>query len=308
MSRDVKPMSRRPLEAACALALLLAAVPGISAAGTPINKRTSADPGGTVEVSNVAGSVTVSAWNRNEVEVTGELGDGTENLEFTKADKLTRIKVVVPKRSYNVDDTDLIVKVPAGSVLSVNTVSADIVVQGVRGSQRLQAVSGDVRTEASGEDVECRTVSGDVTIAGSGHKGLVSITTVSGDASATRVAGEVNGNTVSGSFNLGAGEISRSRLRSTSGDLTLTGQLGPDARLDAESISGDVRLDFAGSVAGQFDVSTFNGEIRNCFGPKAQRTDEYAPGRELRFQEGAGAARIRVKTLNGDIGICHKRP
>ena len=304
MTCDVTPMPRRMLIAwSCALALL-AAWPGMAAAGTPINKRTSADPNGTVEVSNVAGSVTVTGWNRNEVEVTGELGDGTETLEFTKSEKLTRVKVVVPKRSYNVDDSDLIVKVPAGSVLSVNTVSADIVVKGVRGVQRLQAVSGDVRTEASGEDVECRTVSGDVTISGSGQKGLVSITTVSGDATATRVAGEVNANTVSGSFNLGAGEITRSRLRSTSGDLTLTGQLGPDARLDAESISGDVRLDFAGAVAGQFDLSTFNGEIRNCFGPKAQRTDEYAPGRELRFQEGSSAARVRVKTLNGDIGVC----
>jgi DUF4097 and DUF4098 domain-containing protein YvlB len=303
MTLDLNSMPRRTLAWSCALALLVAC-PGIAAAGTPINKRTSADPNGTVEVSNVAGSVTVTGWDRNEVEVTGELGEGTETLEFTKSDKLTRIKVVVPKRSYNVEDSDLIVKVPAGSVLSVNTVSADIIVNGVRGAQRLQAVSGDVRTEASGEDVECRTVSGDVAINGSGQKGLVSITTVSGDATVTRVAGEINGNTVSGSFELRAGEITRSRLRSTSGDLTLKGRLAPDARLDAESISGDVRLDFAGPVAGEFDLSTFNGEIRNCFGPKARRTNEYTPGRELRFQEGAGSARVRVKTLNGDIGMC----
>jgi DUF4097 and DUF4098 domain-containing protein YvlB len=303
MTRDLNSMPGRTFAWGCVLALL-AAGPGLAVAGTPINKRTSADPNGTVEVSNVAGSVTVTGWDRNEVEVTGELGEGTETLEFTKSDKLTRVKVVVPKRSYNVEDSDLVVKVPAGSVLSVNTVSADTVVKGVRGAQRLQAVSGEVRTEASGEDVECRTVSGDVTINGSGQKGLVSITTVSGDATATQVAGEINGNTVSGSFDLGAGEITRSRLRSTSGDLALKGRLAPDARLDAESISGDVRLDFSGPVAGQFDLSTFNGEIRNCFGPKAQRTDEYAPGREARFQEGTGAVRVRVKTLNGDIGVC----
>jgi hypothetical protein len=60
------------------------------------------------------------------------------------------------------------------------------------------------------------------------------------------------------------------------------------------------------AFAGQFDLSTFNGEIRNCFGPKAQRTDEYTPGRELRFQEGSAEARVRVKTLNGDIGVCRK--
>jgi DUF4097 and DUF4098 domain-containing protein YvlB len=129
---------------------------------------------------------------------------------------------------------------------------------------------------------------------------------VSGDATATQVAGEVNGSTVSGDFTLGAGETTRSRLRSTSGDLSVTGQLAPDARFDIESISGDVRLDLTGPVAAEFEVSSFNGEIRNCFGPKPVRTDEYAPGREWRYTAGSGTGRVRIKTLNGDIGICKK--
>jgi DUF4097 and DUF4098 domain-containing protein YvlB len=304
MRVDAHPVCRMTL--CCAVAALAAAAPDAVLAGTPIQKRTAADPTGTVEVSNVAGSIKVTGWDRNEVEVTGELGDGTERLEFTKGEGITRVKVVLPGKSYNVDETDLIVKVPAGSTLAVNAVSADVTVHGVRGSQRLQSVSGDVRTLATGDDLECRTVSGDVTIEGSGRKGLVSITTVSGDVGAKRVAGEVNGNTVSGTFTLQAGELIRSRLRSTSGDLILNGRLLPDARLDVESISGDVLLDFVGPTPGQFDVSSFNGEIRNCFGPKPARTSEYAPGRELRFQEPGATARIRAKTLNGDISICRE--
>jgi DUF4097 and DUF4098 domain-containing protein YvlB len=296
--------SCRPV--ARAIALLVATLPLAALAGTPINKLTVADPTGTVEISNTAGTVTVTGWDRNEVEVTGELGKGTERLDFTKADKITRIKVVLPNRSNNVEDTDLIVKVPATSLVSVNTVSADIGVQGVRGTQRLQSVSGEMRTEASGEDIECRTVSGDVNIAGSGRKGLVSITTVSGDAIATRLAGEVNGSTVSGNLTLGVGETSRSRLRSTSGDLTLQGSLAADARLDIESISGDVRLDLVGKTGADFDVASFSGDIRNCFGPQPVRTDEYAPGKEWRHQEGDGSARVRIKTLSGDVSVCRK--
>ena len=296
--------SCRPV--ARAIALLVATLPLAALAGTPINKLTVADPTGTVEISNTAGTVTVTGWDRNEVEVTGELGKGTERLDFTKADKITRIKVVLPNRSNNVEDTDLIVKVPAASLVSVNTVSADIGVQGVRGTQRLQSVSGEMRTEASGEDIECRTVSGDVNIAGSGRKGLVSITTVSGDATATRLAGEVNGSTVSGNLTLGVGETSRSRLRSTSGDLTLQGSLAADARLDIESISGDVRLDLVGKTGADFDVASFSGDIRNCFGPQPVRTDEYAPGKEWRHQEGDGSARVRIKTLSGDVSVCRR--
>jgi hypothetical protein len=289
------------------LAAFTLAVAGPAAvAGTPINERAPADPGGQVEVSNTSGSVVVTGWARNEVEVTGELGEGAERLEFSSVGKLTRVKVILPGRSSRVESTDLVLKVPAGSSVAVNTVSADIRVQGLRGSQRLQSVSGNLETESAAEDVECKTVSGNVKVTGGGQRGLLTVTTVSGDATVSRVAGEVNGNTVSGNFAIAMGDTSRSRLRSTSGDLGIRGRLTPDARLDFESISGNVRLDLEGPVGAEFDVSSFNGDIRNCFGPKPARTSEYAPGSELRFREGQGTARVRIKTLNGDIGVCNK--
>jgi len=284
---------------------LLSAVPA-ALAGTPINERQPADPAGQIEISNTAGSVVVTGWPRNEVEVTGTLGDGVEQLEFVQNGKLTRVKVILPNRSSRVESTSLVLKVPAASSLFVNTVSADVRSQGVRGVQRLQSVSGNIQAEAAAEDVECKTVSGNVVVNGSGQKGMLTVTTVSGDATLARVAGEVNGNTVSGNFTIAAGATGRSRLRSTSGDLGLKGKLDADARIDFESISGDVRLDLAPPVGAEFEVTSFNGEIRNCFGPKPVRTSEYAPGTELRFKEGQGTARVRIKTFNGDIGICNK--
>jgi DUF4097 and DUF4098 domain-containing protein YvlB len=276
------------------------------AAAEPISEKLAADPQGQVEISNTSGSVTISGWNRNEVEVAGELGEGSERLEFTSSGGITRIKVVLPKKSRNVDESELDIRVPTGSRLAVNTVSADINVEGVTGAQRLQSVSADITTAAGSEDVEAKTVSGDIVVVGSGKRGLLTITTVSGDANVQRVAGEVNANTVSGNVNLELGDTSRSRLRSTSGDLNLRGKLVGDGRLDIESISGDVRVDLFEPIAAEFDVSTFNGEIRNCFGPKSSRTDEYVPGRELRFREGSAGGRVRIKTLNGDISLCRK--
>jgi DUF4097 and DUF4098 domain-containing protein YvlB len=288
-----------------AAAALLAASPA-SHAGTPISKSVAADPSGSVEVSNVSGSVAVTGWDRNEVEVTGQLGDGVERLDFTTQDKVTRIKVVLPEHSHHVGDSDLAIRVPKASRVSVNTVSADIKVQDVLGAQRLQSVSADIQTVAGTEDVECRTVSGDVKVDGSGKQGLLTVTTVSGDATALRVAGEVNASTVSGDLVLGLGQTERSRLRSTSGDMTLAMRLATDGKIDAESISGDVRVNLVGGSDAEYDISTFSGEIKNCFGPKAVPTSEYTPGRELHFQQGQGSARIRIKTLNGDVDLCRK--
>jgi DUF4097 and DUF4098 domain-containing protein YvlB len=301
--------TRTPVPARAAAWLpWLAVLAGAPAAlaGTPINELAPADAAGHVEVSNIAGSVIVTGWTRAEVEVTGELGKGAERLEFSRAGKLTRVKVIMPNRSSRAESTDLIVKVPAGSSIAVNTVSADVRVQGVNGAQRLQSVSGDIETDSAAEDVECKTVSGDVTVNGSGKRSLLTVTTVSGDAQVNRVAGEVNGNTVSGDFTITMGDTARSRLRSTSGDLGIRGRLDPDARLDFESISGDIRLDLEGAIGAEFDISSFNGDIRSCFGPKPVRTSEYAPGSELRFREGRGNARVRLKTLNGDISLCNK--
>jgi len=305
MSNAIIPRTGRALSPLAAVAALCT-VASPAWAGTPINQRAAADPSGAVEISNVAGTVRVTGWDRNEVEVTGELGEGTERLDFAVVDKVTRVKVILPNRSNNVEDTDLVVRIPMASRLAVTTVSADIEVQDVTGAQRLQTVSADIRTEAAAEDVECKSVSGDVAVHGSGKKALVTITTVSGDAMALKVAGEVNANTVSGNLTLGLGETTRSRLRSTSGDLTMASVLAADGRLDIESISGDVRLELHGPVNAEFDVTSFNGEIRNCFGPKAVSTSEYAPGKELQFREGQGTGRVRVKTLNGDISVCKK--
>jgi len=134
-------------------------------------------------------------------------------------------------------------------------------------------------------------VSGNVEVKGSGERSMLTVTTVSGNARfRTWPASEWQHG--ERQLHIAAGGTSRSRLRSTSGDIGLQGKLDADARIDFESISGNVRLDLQGPVGAEFEVSSFNGEIRNCFGPKAVRTSEYAPGTELRFREGAGTARV----------------
>lgn len=286
------------------LALVTLASLGQPALAEKVSRRIEVNPAGQVEVSNVSGSVVVTGWSRPEVQVTGELGEGVEKLEFTRQGELTRIRVLLQKGSHRGGSSDMEIRIPATSSLTVGAVSADVTVAGVNGVQRLQTVSGDLVTAVGKEDVECKTVSGDVKISGRAERGRLTLNTVSGDATVSKVAGEINANTVSGELRIEAGQAQRSRLRSTSGDLSLTATLPADARIDAESISGNVQLLLQGVGNAEFDVSSFNGDIENCFGPKASRTDEYAPGRELRFRQGDGSSRVRIKTLNGDIRLC----
>ncbi len=287
---------------ACA-ALLLAPIAG---AEQEVDRRAPADPQGEVEVSNVSGTVSVSGWDRNEVQVSGTLGDDIERLEFVSEGKRTliRVKHKEQTRRHSDSDAELSIRVPVGSRLNVNTVSAEISVSRITGEQRLQSVSGDVSSEIAAEDAEVKTVSGSVVLRGEGKPAVVTVTTVSGDAQVRRAAGEIIANSVSGELNLDLDQIARARLRTTSGDVELEGPLGRNARVDAETVSGELVLDFKAPVNAEFEIESFSGEIESCFGPKAQSKSEYGPGSELNFKQGDGSARVRLQSLSGDIRLC----
>ena len=91
-----------------------------------------------------------------------------------------------------------------------------------------------------------------------------------------------------------------------SGNVKFSAALADGGKLAMESVSGNIDLEFEGEVSARFDVESFSGRIKNCFGPKAERTSKYAPGVELSFTEGAGDGRVSLSTLNGNIEICKR--
>jgi DUF4097 and DUF4098 domain-containing protein YvlB len=286
-----------------AVALLLAQ----AARAEEIDKSAQADPRGEVVIGNVAGEVQVTGWDRNEVHVKADLAEGAERLDFKTSGARTTIEVVLPRgRSYQ-GSTDLVVQVPRNSSLVINTVSADQTIKDVRGTQRLQAVSGLIQTELWNEDIELKNVSGDVTVNGHNGKGVLRATSVSGGLRLEDIGPEMELNTVTGDMRVRVTELSKARIRTTNGDLELrAAKLTDDVRIDAEGINGDLRFRLPRQLDTEFDISTFNGEIDNCFGPKPHRTSEYGPGNALRFKEGNGDGRIRIKALNGTVEICNR--
>ncbi len=280
---------------------------GLSAAavaGTPIDEKGSADPDGTVEISNISGSIMVDGWNRDEVEVTGTLGKGAERVEFRTRNGNTLIKVIVPKGAWNVAETDLVVKVPHASRLNIVGVSADVETSGIQGVQRLESVSGDVIVREFQNDLEAESVSGDLKIYGNGEDARVRLSSVSGDVEAEEIGGEVTATSVSGDIDIEAKRLNRLEVENTSGEVAFKFQMTNSARVDIETVSGKVTLTLAGERDGEYELSSFSGRIKSCFGPDPVRTSRYAPGTELNFSEGSSDARIRIETLSGSIVLC----
>ncbi len=279
--------------------LLIAATTAF--AGETIDQRQPATARGTVEVSNVAGTVTVRGTSNAEVHVTGELGSKAR-LEFSVDGARTTIKVVLPKTS-NSGSTDLDIEVPSGSDLTISGVSADINATNVRGRLDLQTISGEVEAEGYDGDVRINTVSGDITVRGNKGTAVANIASTSGNIEIKNMGGDANATSVSGDLNLHLTSVGRSRLRTTSGNITLYGELTKDARVDSETVSGDIDFYLGGSRDGDYEIATAVGEITNCFGPEPM-SHRYGPGEELKFSQGSTTASLRAKTLSGDISLC----
>ncbi len=294
----------RSMASSLRLTLVIAALcAGNAAIAETVERTVPADLRGEVEIINTSGDVQVRGWDRAEVQIHADLDDETEKLDVQSSQGRTTINVIRRGRN-NSGSSDLIVEVPRDSTLLVKTVSADQTISDVRGVQRLQAVSGSISTRVWGEEITVRTISGDVIVAGHGTTSRTAVNTVSGDVNLSDVSGELNVETVTGDMQIRMPTLSRGRIQTTNGNLNLHAMLSADARLEAEAINGDLSFMLKQPVNVEFDVETFNGEIDNCFGPKSVRTREFAPGNALRFKEGNGSARVRVKTLNGGVEIC----
>jgi hypothetical protein len=271
-----------------------------------ISGRRTMAPDGEVRISNVAGKVEVVAWDRSEVEVSGWIGEQVERLEFGGGDNYTTIRVVLPSRVRNCHDEcdgELRISVPRVARVDADAVSADVSVADAAGPVRVNSVSGEVVLRTRSRDLEASSVSGDVEVVGNGADGRIEARSVSGDVRIQGVSAEISVESVSGNVEVQRAKVARLSMKSTSGDVAYAGGISGSGSFEFQTVSGDVKVALEGARDATFDVSTFSGGIDNGFGPKARRTSEYAPGYELRFTEGKGAARVRINTLSGDVDL-----
>jgi DUF4097 and DUF4098 domain-containing protein YvlB len=275
------------------------------AATRNFSAQKSADPAGTVEIVNVEGAIEVSGWDQPMVDVSGTIGDRVERVDVTSSANRTTVRVVLPNGSSwsGNSEAHLKIRVPQKSSLEVSLVSADLHVSGVNGSQHLQTVSGDIVGDVGGGTLQVDTVSGDVHVtAHSGHS--AQIKTVSGDVTVSGTDGEFALHTVSGDATATLGDLARANLESVSGDISVTaGALAAAGQLDAASVSGDLHVHFSATPDADIDVQSFSGDIRNCFGPKPVE-QEYGPGSRLNFRSGRGGGRVHIDTKSGDVELC----
>jgi DUF4097 and DUF4098 domain-containing protein YvlB len=284
-------------------ALLLAS--GAALAQTAVERSVPAAADARVSIENLAGSVSVRAWEREEVRISGTLGQAVEELRVDGDARQVNIHVVYPRngrgRLKRSDETNLVIDVPRGVELEVQTVSASIDVDGVAGPRaELRSVSGDVIFTGDAQGLHIGTVSGSVRASGAHLR--VAVETVSGRIDVATTSGDIGVRSVSGMIVVDAERIDRLTAATVSSGIELkVVSLTPEARLEAESMSGSISLNLPADLSARLEASTFSGSIRSDFGEavRAQR----GPGQSLQTDAGTGEARVKLNAFSGSVTI-----
>lgn len=273
-----------------AIALLCALATMTAMAQTTVNETRPASANGLVSISNVAGSVEVSAWDKQEIQVSGDLEENMEPLEFTAHGDRAVIEAKPKKRSRSKHAAHLTIRVPAASSVEVSTVSADVRIDLPLAASAPE--SPEARLADSKAHVQAETVSGKIAMDANAES--IEAHSVSGDMELKVCTARLEAQSVSGAIAI-FGAVKSAECETTSGRVTFSGSV---EALKANSVSGSV---VAGTIGKSAEVSSFSGKIE-LTGAAWDRGDITTTSGSVTLQAGVSTqGKIEVESVSGRI-------
>jgi hypothetical protein len=280
---------------------------------------------GSLDVSNIAGSLTVTRGSGNEATIDivrtargRDDADAKEQLSLVKVEITERAgraevrerypeRGTTDRRNWQVT-TDFTIAAPAGTRLMLKSISGDIKVTGITGDISAETVSGNVELASVGRVTTAKSISGNVSVQDTKIEGSLDASSVSGDVRVRGVSARgLDLGSVSGNVAVEDTQCDRVSAHTTSGNATFRGQLAPNGRYELKSFSGEVRIELSGNTGFELDASTFSGDVRSDL-PLTIRGGDDRRGRRRSLQGtyGDGSAVLNASTFSGSVVIAKR--
>jgi DUF4097 and DUF4098 domain-containing protein YvlB len=281
---------------------------------------------GELSVANIAGDIVVSRAGGSEATVEivktarARTADeahemlGLVEIAATERNGRAEVKTVYPRgdemrrdnrRNVNVS-VAYTVTAPAGTRLTIGSVSGSIRVADIKGELTLNTISGTVRVANAGRTATAKSISGNVEIADTQGDGSIEAQSISGSVLLRKVnANRLTLGSVSGGVMIQDVQAERVEAHSISGTVEYSGALAKNGRYELQSHSGDVRLAVAGGTGFELDANTFSGSLRSdlALTVGGDAGDRAGRKRTLHGVVGDGSAVVEITTFSGSVVI-----
>jgi DUF4097 and DUF4098 domain-containing protein YvlB len=291
-----------------------------------VDKTVEAKANGYVRIEHVNGQAKVSVWDKNEVKVSGTLGDRTDKFIFERDGDEVIIKVKVKKNNNwnnwsSEQGDDLEIMLPANSKVSYSAVNADVELSDILGGTDVETVNGSIEVDKLNGRIRLSSVNGN--ISARNLTGDLRVETVNGNINSRSSSGKedsyesVNGNitvstesqelraeTVNGNMDLNLNAIHQLNVESVNGTIEAKMVLQKNGEVNASTVGGTVELYFQPDLSARFDIQAHaGGSIVNKLSEHKMQRDKYGPSRWLEFSLNGGSAKVNVSTVSGTVRL-----
>lgn len=275
------------MKAAIALFLLAKAIP--SPGDTIVDLRV----GDHLILRDLAGSVSVDVWDRDELRVdVGEKGGVSVGVRRSGGDLNLR---VVEDRERD-REVRIRLTVPAWLDLTISGKEVEVEIRGLDGDVSVRNLEGDLLLLNLGGEVMAYSVEG--SIEAHGLTGEGKLKTGKDEIWVTTSSASLELQTVDGDITLEDTDAPRIQARTTDGEIEFSGHILEGGDYGFFSHGGDVDLYILSEVNLEATVMVYGGEFVSDFPVRAK---SLRTGEGLMFSLGSGGARLVVETFDGDV-------
>jgi DUF4097 and DUF4098 domain-containing protein YvlB len=277
----MKPRFRTPVLAALALVLTWTSAEASVTVKQPFQQSYPLKPGGSLEVRNTNGGITVTAWDRNEVRV--------DAVKEVRAPSTQQAEELAKQIRIDVQQT-------AGRVRIVTRLPRDKngLLDWLTGNSASFNVTYKIQAP---RDLAAKLVSTNGGLKLAGTRGRADLETVNGGVTVERVEGEIHLESTNGALNViePSGTLEGS---TTNGGITahLT---QVDGDISLATTNGGVTLKVARDIRASLDVAAANGGIHSDLDVQGGEQGR----KRLVGEVNGGGSRLKIRTTNGGVRI-----
>ncbi|HTQ56901.1 MAG TPA: DUF4097 family beta strand repeat-containing protein [Bryobacteraceae bacterium] len=265
-------------------------------------------PGGRLTVENSNGSVEISGWDQNTVDISGtkyartpELRDELK-IEIDHSSDAVSIRTVRPSSRRGNMGAKYIIKVPRRTQLDrIVSSNGSIHALDVEGPARLRTSNGGVRAENLRGSLDAQTSNGGIDV--QNLEGSASLHTSNGRVHAEDVRGSVEADTSNGGIHVRLVKPESGRpvkLETSNGSIELTMEAFNQNEIHASTSNGGITVRLPGQIAADLNAHASNSSISTEFEVATQGALEK---HHLEGKIGAGGPAIDLDTSNGSIRL-----
>ncbi len=311
-----------------AIVALAAAVPAPAVAQADVTERfsrtTRLDQNGTFDLTNITGNIVITAGSGRDVSIEAIKRVQRPNQNAARAllqmidiqvvEQANRVEVrtVYPRPRNFPGSVDFTISVPDDANVTVRTLSGNVRATNIKGELRAETVSGNVVAAAARKLEALKCVSGDIEIIDAAADDLVTASTYSGNITVRGLkARAIQLGSVSGNIRVDDSQADRMEVRATAGNIDYAGDLAKNGRYQFVSHSGDIRLVLSGATGFELQANSLSGTVRSDFAVNRRAARGEGPAavqgpRVIRGAVGDASAMLALRAFSGNISITRR--